>query len=530
MVVSSHLTRLPVLADRCKSMADLKQIQAQLTTLGLAGDSFLVSKLLLFSAISDSGDLNYSQCIFLALTSPSTFVCNTLIRGFSRSRNPNRAISLYIQMLRSHTKPDHLTFPFLAKSCARLASLFLGRGVHCHITRHGHELDLFIVNSLIHMYASCGQMPDARRAFDIIPLPNLVSWNALLDGFAKCEDLVGARGVFDEMPERDVVSWSAMIDGYVKGGDYRAALALFERMQIHGPKPNEITMVSLLCACAHLGVLEKGRSLHQYIKDNNLVQSLAVTTSLVDMYAKCGSIAEAMNVFRSFPAAKTDVLIWNSIIGGLAMQGMARDSVEMFREMLRAGMNPDEITYLGLLSACAHGGFVGEAWEFFGSIREQGLRPHVEHYACMVDVLGRAGRMEEAYELVRTMPMEPSGSLLGALLSACQTHGWMELGEVVGKKLVALEPEHDGRYVGLSNVLAGSERWEDAKKMREEMEKRGVRKAPGRSEIEVGGALQRFIAHDMSHPDSNEVYWMLSFVTKEMKMELESFTSELLLE
>ncbi|XP_020699839.1 pentatricopeptide repeat-containing protein At5g08305 [Dendrobium catenatum] len=522
MVASSHLVRLPALADRCKSMTELKQIQAQLTTLGLAGDTFLFSKLVFFSAISESGDVNYSHCLSLTLPSPSAFVYNTIIRGFSRSRNPNRALSLYVQMLRSNTPPDHLTFPFLAKSCARLASLCLGRVVHCHITKHGHDLDIFILNSLIHMYASCRQMPDARKVFDEISLPNLVSWNALVDGLAKCEDLAGAREVFDRMPEKDVVSWSAMIDGYVKGGDYRAALALFEKMQIHGPKANEITMVSLLCACAHLGILEKGRSLHQYLKDNGLVLSLAVTTSLVDMYAKCGSIREAIDVFRSFPVAKTDVLIWNTIIGGLAMQGMARESVEMFREMVRAGIKPDEITYLGLLSACAHGGFVGEAWEFFRSIRELGMRPHVEHYACMVDVLGRAGCMEEAYELIRTMPMEPSGSLLGALLSACQIHGWMELGEIVGKMLVELEPEHDGRYVGLSNVLAVSKRWEDAKKMREEMEKRGVRKAPGRSEIEVDGTLHRFIAHDKSHPEVAEVYWMLSYITKQMKMEWEA--------
>ncbi|PKA54814.1 Pentatricopeptide repeat-containing protein [Apostasia shenzhenica] len=523
MPAGSHLARLPAMIERFQSMAELRQMQAQLTVLGLAGDTFLVSKLLLFSAISEAGDLDYSRRLFLTISSPSNFAWNTLIRGFSRSRKPNIAVSFFIQMLRAGAQPDHLTFPFVAKSCARLASLRLAGAVHGQVFTHGYDLDLFILNSLIHMYASCGAMAAACKVFDGVPHPNMVSWNSLVDGFSKCGDLDGARKVFDEMLERDVVSWSAMIDGYVKGGEYREALALFERMQTHGPKANEVTMISVLCACAHLGILNRGRQMHQYIKDNGLNLNLAISTSLIDMYAKSGSLEESIQVFRSFPVAKTDVLIWNAVIGGLATLGKAREAVEMFREMITIPIKPDEITFLELLSACAHGGFVREAWEFFQLIQTMGMNPHVEHYASMVDVLGRAGCVEEAYELVRRMPMEPSASVLGALLSACLTHGKVELGEIVGKRLVNLEPEHDGRYVGLSNVFATAHRWEDAKKMREEMDKRGVTKAPGQSEIEVNGALHKFIAHDKSHPQSIEVYWMLNYVTKQMKMEFDSF-------
>ncbi|KAG0453717.1 hypothetical protein HPP92_025021 [Vanilla planifolia] len=308
-------------------------------------------------------------------------------------------------------------------------------------------------------------------------------------------------------------------------GEYRDALALFDRMVAIGPKANDVTMVSVLCACAHLGMLDRGRRTHRYIKDNGLAVSLAVSTSLVDMYAKCGSVGEAFVVFRSVPVTKTDVLIWNAIIGGFAMQGMAQESVELFTEMLSVGIKPDEITYLGLLSACSHGGFVGEAWEFFRSMQAHGLTTHVEHFACMVDVLGRAGCVESACDMVRAMPMEPSASLFGALLNACQTHGWAELGEAVGKRLVELEPEHDGRYIGLSNVFAISRRWEDAKRMREEMEKKGVKKAPGQSEIEVGGILHRFIAQDKSHPQSKELYLMLNSLTKQLKIEFDCSTA-----
>ncbi|XP_072962565.1 pentatricopeptide repeat-containing protein At5g08305 [Typha angustifolia] len=523
-----HHHFLVSLLNQCKSMAQLKQIHAQLTTHGVSNDNFLISKLLLFSAVSDSGDIGYSLQVFDSLPFPNTFIYNTLIRGFSRSKNPNPSFALYNQMLRSEVPSDHLTYPFLAKSCARLALLRLGLSVHCHVAKNGHELDRFVQSSLIHMYASCGDVGLARRVFDGISGPNLASWNALVDGYAKCGNLVAARDLFDRMPERDVVSWSAMIDGYVKGGEYREALAMSEMMGgvDLGPRANEVTMVSVLCACAHLGALDKGRRIHQYLKENGFRMSLALSTSLIDMYAKCGAIHEALGVFHAVPVEKTDVLIWNAVIGGLAMHGMGKESVEMFRRMRNVGVIPDEITYLGLLSACVHGGLVDEAWNFFRSLEAQGMTPHVEHYACLVDVLGRAGRIEEAYNLVDSMPVQPSASVIGALVSSCHAHGWVHLGEVLGKRLVELEPHHDGRYIGLSNIYAVARRWDDAKTMREAMEKRGVKKVPGCSEIDVDGIICRFIAHDKAHPQSTEIYSMLILITLQMKMEDDSIIQE----
>jgi pentatricopeptide repeat protein len=277
-------------------------------------------------------------------------------------------------------------------------------------------------------------MPDhAHRVFDEIPLPNLVSWNALLDGYAKCRDLPAARQVFARMPQRDVVSWSAMIDGCVKCGEHREALALFEMMENtaarsvedggSGARANDVTMVSVLGACANLGDLERGRRVHRCLRERGFPLNLKLATSLVDMYAKCGAIREALDVFWAVPVESTDVLIWNAVIGGLAVHGMATESVEIFQKMRRAGVAPDEITYLCLLSACVHGGLVDEAWEFFRSLEAQGLRPHVEHYACLVHVLGRAGHLDEVYGVVKSMPMKPSVSVLGAL--ECLPFAWM---------------------------------------------------------------------------------------------------------
>ncbi|KAF5206742.1 Pentatricopeptide repeat-containing protein [Thalictrum thalictroides] len=422
-------------------------------------------------------------------------------------------------MLRNGVMPDYLTFPFLAKACARLSSLRLGLGLHSCIFKSGFEFDLYVRNSLIHMYSSCGDIISAKNLFDDMPHRNSVSWNSIIDGYAKCGDMVSSREIFELMPGRDVVSWSCMIDGYVKSGDHREALEIFKRMRLSGIKANEVTMVSVLCACAHLGALEQGKTMHKYVKDNGLPMTLVLRTSLVDMYAKCGSIQEALSVFRGLCLSRSDVLLWNAIIGGLATHGFVVESLELFTEMQKTKVTPDEITYLCLLNACAHGGLVEGAWHFFNSLSIHGMTPMLEHYACMVDVLGRAGHLDDAYEFLNRMPVEPTASMLGALLSGCLNHGRVDIGEIVGKRLIELDPEHDGRYVGLSNVYAVARRWEDAKTLRKAMEKKGVKKSPGFSSVEVDGELHKFIAHDKIHPQLTQLYSMLNVIAEEMKLD-----------
>ncbi|WCJ40065.1 Pentatricopeptide repeat (PPR) superfamily protein [Euphorbia peplus] len=420
-------------------------------------------------------------------------------------------------MLRSGVSPDYLTFPFLARASARLFNPHLGMSIHSHIAKFGFESDLFISNSLIHMYASFRDIFNARKVFDEMPIKNLVSWNSMVDGYAKCGYMVYARQVFDSMPEKDVLSWSSLIDGYVKNVSYGDAMEVFEDMRILGPRPNEVTLVSVLCACAHLGSLDKGRMMHQFVIDNNLPLTIMLRTSLVDMYAKCGAIHEALNVFRGMPKETGDVLIWNAMIGGLANHGLIRETLDLFSEMSTVGVKPDEITYLSLLSACAHGGFVKEAWHFFDCIRKHGMSPKIEHYACMIDVMARSGQIEEAYRFLCEAPIEPTASMLGALLSGCITHGKLDVAEIVGKRLIELEPKHDGRYVGLSNAYAIVRRWDEARSTRKTMEKMGVKKSPGYSLVEMNGGLHRFIAQDKSHPNSKQIYMMLSLAVSQMK-------------
>ncbi|GKU90876.1 hypothetical protein SLEP1_g4820 [Rubroshorea leprosula] len=507
-------------------MSDLKQLHALAITFGLSNDDPVISRILSFSAISDAGSIDYAFRVFSSLRNAIISHWNTVIRGYSKSRSPDESISVFVQMCRAGVSPDHLTYPFLAKASARLLKLELGGAVHAQVVKTGYESDRFIGNSFVHMYASCGDIVYARKVFDGILMKNLVSWNAMVDGYAKCGDLTLAREVFDLMPQRDVVSWSSLIDGYVKSRGYLEAMTVFEEMQDSGCKANEVTMVSLLCACAHLGALDQGRMMHGYMMDNRLPMTLALRTSLVDMYAKCGAIEEALAIFFGVPIHQTDVLLWNAIIGGLATHGLVKESLELFLEMQRIGIAPDEITYLCLLSACAHGGLVKKAWYFFDCLGKNGMVPKSEHCACLVDVLARAGQVAEAYQFLCQMPMEPTASMLGALLNGCINHGKLDLAEIVGRKLVELQPDHDGRYIGLSNVYAIVKRWDEARTMREAMERRGLKKTAGFSLLEMSGALHRFIAHDKTHPRSELIYMMLNFVVCQMKYDVDNDNQE----
>ncbi|MCL7040441.1 hypothetical protein MKW94_015589 [Papaver nudicaule] len=513
--------------DQCKSMTQLKQIHALIISFGLTNDEPFTSKILSVTAISDFSDIDYSYKFFRQLINPNIFSWNTMIRGYSKSKNPNRCISIYNEMTRTGISPNHFTFPFLAKACSRLSSILVGLSVHSLVGKTGFELDMFIQNSLIHMYSSRGDIMSARKLFEEMPYKNSVSWNSIVDGYAKCRDLVSARQIFDAMPEKDVITWSSLIDGYVKSGNYIEALEVFERMRCEGPRANEVTMVSVLCACAHLGALEKGKMMHDYVKGNKLPLTLVLQTSIVDMYAKCGAIEDAFAAFHEVPACRTDVLIWNSMIGGLATHGYVEESLELFKRMQTLKwVIPDEITYLNLLSACAHGGLVEDAWRFFKSITAHGMMPMLEHYACMVDVLSRAGYLDEAFKFLNNMPVEPSASMLGALLNGCKNYGRLDIGETVGRMLIKLEPNHDGRYVGLSNVYAVGGKWKEAREMRAVMEKRGVKKLPGCSSVEVGGVLHKFTAHDKTHPQMTKVCEMLNKIVEEMRFQPDLQTPE----
>ncbi|KAE8648407.1 hypothetical protein Csa_008422 [Cucumis sativus] len=416
-------------------------------------------------------------------------------------------------------------------------SMFELKRIHALLFTLGISQDETIKSKLL-LFSALSPARDLDYSYKLIlnvPNPTTFNWNTLIRAFSNTKNPNPSITVFIKMLQNgvspDYLTYPFLVKATSKLLNqelgmavhvhivkvYGEAMALFERMSFDGPMANEVTLVSALCACAHLGALEHGRMMHRYIVENELPLTIVLQTSLVDMYAKCGAIHEALTVFRACSLQEADVLIWNAIIGGLATHGLIKEAMNLFCEMKMVGIVPDEITYLCLLSCCAHGGLVEEAWYFFDCLRKHGMIPKVEHYACMVDALSRAGQVSEAYQFLCQMPVQPTSSMLGALLSGCMKHGKLDIAKVVGRRLVELDPNHDGRYVGLSNIYAADKRWDDAKNIREAMERKGVKKSPGFSFIEVYGVLHRFMAHDKTHGDCEQIFMMLNLIVDQMK-------------
>lgn len=427
-------------------------------------------------------------------------------------------------MLDDYGVPDKYTFTFVLKACASFRGVEEGKQVHGHVAKIGIGSDVFISNTLIHVYASCGEfgvarqvldrMPErdviswnamlsaymemglvnlARRVFDEMPERNMESWNFMVSGYVGAGLVEAARDVFDEMPVKNVVSWNVMITGYAHANCFGEILMLFEKMQHENVKPDHCTLVNVLSACARVGALRQGKWIHAYVEKNRIDVNGFLATALVDMYAKCGCIEKALEVFHS--SSKKDISTWNSIISGLSIHGFGEEALTIFSEMLEHGFEPNEVTFVTVLAACSRAGLLKEGWEMFDRmVYIHGIQPTIEHYGCMVDLLGRFGLLKEAEELVRTMSMREAPAVLESLLGACRNHGDVEMAEQVARKLLELDPQDTSGYVQLSNIHASMGRWNDAMDVRRRMKMQGVRKEPGCSMIEVDGIVHEFLA------------------------------------
>ncbi|XP_020595143.1 pentatricopeptide repeat-containing protein At5g06540-like [Phalaenopsis equestris] len=368
---------------------------------------------------------------------------------------------------------------------------------------------IVIKNSLLSMYCDMRLLGEARLLFDESSDLDLISWNVMVSGYGKSGNLNAARYLFDEMPEKNLVSWGAMIDACVRGGDYVEALRLFSRSQCEGVRPDIVMLVSTLKACGHAGSIRQGYWIHLYIEQNKLGSSdkgsnVILSTALVDMYCRCGCIDAAFDVFDQ--VTNKDIVLWNAMIGGLAMHGHGRRALEIFGRMMETGVMPNESTYMGVMCACSHGGMVDEGIEIFESMKTRGVEPQREHYGCLVDLMGRAGRIRRAEEVLLSMPMEPQAEQWGALMSACRMHREFDVGVRAGRHLIELEPHDAGRYVMLANVYAGTGRWKEAMDVRREMEEKGVKKERGWSLIEWNGRVEEFVAGDWRHQQRRKIY------------------------
>ncbi|XP_068637027.1 pentatricopeptide repeat-containing protein At5g66520-like [Aristolochia californica] len=477
-------------------MRDLKRIHSRLLRNGLQQNNLILAKVLRFAAVSPSGDLRYARCLFSQIHRPNTFFYNTIIRGYAKSPSPSQSISLFRHMRLSSVPPDEFTFTFVLKACSRESSssssllneshpqlsTLKGTEIHGQLLKFGLGSHLFVLNSLIHLYSVYAFPAAARRVFDEIYVPDVVSWSGLVVAHVKARQLENARRIFEEMPERDVVSWTTMISGCAKEGHSKEALQLFSQMQTVGVRPDEVTMVSAVAACASLGDLAAGLTVHQYAVNSGFSWMVSLGNALIDMYSKCGCLHMARQVFDNME--RKSLISWNSIISACSIHGMAEDAITLFEKMLEEGVRPDGVTFLGVLNACSHKGWVEKGRCVFQNMQsEHGIEAGIEHYGCMVDMLGRAGRLEEAYRLITSMSIPSNDVVWGALLGACGIHANVEMGEQVVKKLIELKPDEGGYYVILCNIYDAAGRQAEAMMMRETMKDRGAKKTPGCSRV-----------------------------------------------
>lgn len=508
----------------CSGLKNIK-IGAQIHAL-IAKTRFF-SNVYMGSALVDMygkcGSVSCGQRAFDDMSGRNRVSWNSLITCYEQNGPASTALQVFLRMMDCGIEPDELTYASVVSACASLSAIKEGKQIHARVMKCNKlRDDLVLGNALVDMYAKCNKINEARCIFDRMPVRNVVSETSMVSGYAKVASVRTARLMFAKMMERNIVSWNALIAGYTQNGENEEALRLFRLLKRESVCPTHYTFGNLLNACANLTDLQLGRQAHTHVLKHGFrfqfgeESDIFVGNSLIDMYMKCGSVEDASLVFKTM--MERDWVSWNAMIVGYAQNGYGNKSLELFKNMLASGEKPDHVTMIGVLCACSHAGLVEEGRHHFSSMsREHGLVPLKDHYTCMVDLLGRAGCLDEAKNLIETMPMKPDAVVWGSLLGACKVHHNIRLGKYVAEKILEIDPSNSGPYVLLSNMYAELGRWGDVVRVRKLMRKRGVIKQPGCSWIEVQGHVSVFMVKDKKHPQRKAIYSVLNALIKQMK-------------
>ncbi|KAF7845253.1 putative pentatricopeptide repeat-containing protein [Senna tora] len=476
----------PFVLKACARLSDFHlgvKLHSLVVKTGLDYDVFVKTSLVCLYA--KCGYLPDARKVFDDIPEKNVVSWTAIICGYIGSGHFEEAINLFRRLLEMGLRPDSFTLVRVLSACTQLGDLNSGEWIDRYITENGMQRNVFVATSLVDMYTKCGSMEKARS-------------------------------VFDGIHEKDIVCWSAMIQGYALNGLPKEALDMFFQMQSENLKPDCYAMVGVLSACARLGALDFGNWAKGLLDANEFLSNPVLGTALIDMYAKCGSLLQAWEIFKTMKGK--DHVVYNAVISGLAMNGHVKAAFCVFGEMEKNGIQPDGNTFVGLLCGCTHAGLVEDGRQYFnGMSRAYSLTPTIEHYGCMVDLLARAGLLIEAHNLIKSMPMKANAIVWGALLGGCRLHRDTQLAELVLKQLIDLEPWNSGNYVLLSNIYSASRRWDEAEKIRSTMNEKGMQKVPGCSWVEVNGVVHEFLVGDASHPLTQKIYEKLQSLFKELR-------------
>ncbi|XP_019439839.1 PREDICTED: pentatricopeptide repeat-containing protein At4g04370 [Lupinus angustifolius] len=476
---------LSIAASRGELMVG-RSVHGQILRAGFDLDAHVQTSLIVMYL--KGGKIDIAFRLFEKNSEKDVVLWTAMISGLVQNDFADKALAVFHQMLKFVVKPSTATMASIITACAQLGSFNLGRSIHGYVVRQDLPLDIAAQNSLVTMYAKCGYLDKSSV-------------------------------VFDKMSKRDLVSWNAIVGGYAQNGYVCKALSLFNDMRIDHQTPDSITIVSLLQGCASTGQLYLGKWIHSFVIRNVIRPCIMVDTSLVDMYCKCGDLDTAERCFNRMP--RKDLVSWSAIIAGYGYHGKGDTALRLYSEFLESGIKPNHVIFLSVLSSCSHNGLIDQGLNIYESMaKDFGMAPNLEHHACVVDLLSRAGRVEEAYDLYKKVFSDPTIDVLGILLDACRANGNDELGDTIANDILILRPMNAGNYVQLAHCYASINKWEEVSETWSHMRSLGLRKIPGWSFIDIQGNITTFFTDHNSHPQFQEIVLTLKFLRREMiKME-----------
>ena len=458
-----------------KSIGGVKKVYNYMINTGFDPDEYLRNRVLLMHI--KCGMMIDARRLFDEMPEKNIFSWNSIIWGLVDAGDYFEAFRLFLTMWQEFSDAESRMFVTMIRASAGLGLIFAGRQLHSCLLKTGVGGDVFVACALIDMYSKCGSIEDAQ-----------------------C--------VFDQMPEKTTVGWNSIIAGYALHGYSEEALSMYHEMRDSGVKIDHFTFSTIIRICARLASLEHAKQAHAALVRHGFGLDIVANTALVDLYSKWGRIEDARHVFDMMP--HKNVISWNALIAGYGNHGRGVEAVEMFEQMLRGRMVPNHVTFLAVLSACSYSGLSDCGWEIFESMsRDHKIKPRAMHYACMIELLGREGLLDEAFALIRDAPFEPSVNMWAALLTACRVHKNLELGKFAAEKLYGMGPEKLSNYVVLLNIYNSSGRFEEAAAVTHTLKRRGLRMLPACSWIEIKKQPYGFRSGDKWHPQSKEIYQKL---------------------